>query len=380
MNAMRRLLLLLGVLGLVSPPAIAVDFYLAPDAPIDLVGVGTSLPWTVTRHVTPFTYTTAIPQPLPLPFNTETDALHLMNSGDWLFSVGAPTTIGATTYQPEDVVRYSTAAVYSTFFCGTLPPLSIPSGSNVDAAFLTNQRDAGNLVLSFAAPTTIGGITYEPADLIEFMKIGPLCQDWAVVGLLFDASAVAFPVAPGVNVTGADEYLVPNLPNPLRRLVLAFNVPTTLAGTTYLPGELVLWNPNVPAFSSFHLDPAWFVGERDNALSLLAAPGTIPALLTIGKGPGAQITLFWTASCSLGAEDYGIYEGTIGTWYSHTQIDCSDALGDLQEAVTPGAGNRYYLVVPNNPDVEGSYGTRSTGVQRPVGSVTCRAAQEIGCP
>src|SRR3990172_3168668 len=106
---MKRILCLLGAVALAGPPAVAVDFFFAPDAPVDLVGVGTSPPWTVTRHITPFTYTTALAQPLPLPFNTHTDALHLMNVGDWLFSVDAPMTIAGVDFQPGDVVRYSQA-------------------------------------------------------------------------------------------------------------------------------------------------------------------------------------------------------------------------------------------------------------------------------
>jgi hypothetical protein len=302
-----------------------------------------------------------------------------MTNGDWLFSVEVPTDIAGTNYQPEDVVRYDTGGIYDLFFCGNLPPLSISSGSNVDAAFLLGHRDDGNLALSFEVPTTIAGTTYQPADLIELTFVGPGCQDWAVAGLLFDASAAVPPVPPESNVTGADEYGT-------GLLVLTFDVPTELTGTTYVPGELVQWDASIPAFSSLHKDPGWSIGSRANAVSLLAAAGTIvPPTLMLSKAGGVQITLDWSGSpsCSVGVEDYGIYEGSIGAFYSHDRITCTDTGGDLQETITPSAGDRYYLVVPNNANVEGSYGKdlfAGLSSERPVGVSTCASPQEIGCP
>jgi hypothetical protein len=95
----------------------------------------------------------------------------------------------------------------------------------------------------------------------------------------------------------------------------------------------------------------------------------------------SDIVVSWAQSCADGAEDYGIYEGTIGTWYSHTMKDCSDAGGDRTEPITPGAGNRYYLVVARNALVEGSYGQATSGAERPVGAAVCAASQVVtACP
>ena len=79
-------------------------------------------------------------------------------------------------------------------------------------------------------------------------------------------------------------------------------------------------------------------------------------------GPSAcstYVSVTRSASCSVGVEDYGIHEGTIGAWYSHDDIDCSDDGADLTEVVNYDAGNVYYLVVPHNANDEGSYGRRS---------------------
>jgi hypothetical protein len=77
--------------------------------------------------------------------------------------------------------------------------------------------------------------------------------------------------------------------------------------------------------------------------------------------------------------NYGIYEGSIGSWSSHTQIDCLDDGGDLREEISFAPGNRYYVVVPMNDAVEGSYGTDSGNSERPVGTSSCKPVQLLGC-
>jgi hypothetical protein len=165
-------------------------------------------------------------------------------------------------------------------------------------------------------------------------------------------------------------------------IVLTFDIPTNLGGTEYLPGELVAWDG--AAYSSFYASAAWPISSRVDALTFPPDPGRVPPIgpshLLIGKATAPQIQLFWGPSTSVGAEDYGIYEGTIGAWGVHSAIDCTDNGADLTEIVTPGTGSHYYLVVPHNPNVEGSYGTNSFGGERPVGVVRCRPIQGLECP
>jgi hypothetical protein len=118
-------------------------------------------------------------------------------------------------------------------------------------------------------------------------------------------------------------------------------------------------------------------------VGLAAGPGRVDSL-DIRKSdttPG-NLILTWTASCSPGAVDHGIYEGTLGLWpsYSHTAKDCTDDGNPLTEEIQPGAGDTYYLVVPLTPDVEGSYGL-SSSAERPPGASVCRTSQVIAaCP
>ena len=113
------------------------------------------------------------------------------------------------------------------------------------------------------------------------------------------------------------------------------------------------------------------------------APGRLTDLIAVDRSPTFpnRLVLSWGPSCSAGAEDYAIYEGQLGNWYSHLPVDCSDDGADLTEEIITAPGNRYYLVVPINPTDEGSYGTNGDGEERPVGASACVAAQSIdACP
>jgi hypothetical protein len=94
------------------------------------------------------------------------------------------------------------------------------------------------------------------------------------------------------------------------------------------------------------------------------------ASLTVSKGAGDAITLSWGASCSASDADYAVYEGSIGSFASQAPRTCST--GAMQSlSFTPAVGNDYYLVVPVHADREGSYGTDSTGAERPQGIGAC---------
>jgi hypothetical protein len=108
--------------------------------------------------------------------------------------------------------------------------------------------------------------------------------------------------------------------------------------------------------------------------------GPQPILTIATLDHGATLNLQWGASCGTAATDYALYEGTIGSWYSHVPGLCSTA-GALSASYAPGAGNRYYLVVPLAPSAEGIYGHASSGVPIPASSSPCRAVVNgAACP
>jgi hypothetical protein len=364
---MRRFLLLFAGLWIACSSISGTSFYLSPDVPTDLSG-NTYLPDGIVRWEAGAYFLS-----LSLPAGTPLNGLYRRLDGQWLISVEAPTDLGGTTYEPYDVILYDpTTTTYSLFFCGG--PIGIPAGSDIDALLMVGG-DKGDLILSFDVPTDLsatGGSIYMPSDLVKFTPAGGGCSGWTISGLFFDSGAAGVPLSS--NVTAADERGI--------LTILSFDVPTTLGSNTYMPGELVSWNSSTTTFASFYLDASWPISSRIDAFCFLAGPGKVPPTIMVEKSlitPG-DLTISWSTSCSAGAEDYGIHEGTIGIWYDHTYIDCYDDSANLNEEFTPSSGNQYYLVVPHNPNDEGSYGTKSIGVERPQGVTPCQATQELGCP
>jgi hypothetical protein len=118
---------------------------------------------------------------------------------------------------------------------------------------------------------------------------------------------------------------------------------------------------------------------RSPSLGHEAAPGGRIIGLTAAKAAGSNITLKWFPSCSVADVDYDINEGAIGAWYSHVPVACTTG-GATTSTFAPAAGSSYYLVVPKGATTEGSYGSNSASVPRPVSAAAC-VPQSLGtCP
>jgi galactose oxidase len=110
-------------------------------------------------------------------------------------------------------------------------------------------------------------------------------------------------------------------------------VPTPASGTIGPPGFYMLFvvdGNGIPSVSRM---------VRVTGDSGETNPGRVPLTLTLSKAatPG-DLVLDWEETCSMQADGYGIYEGTLGAWYSHTLLDCSDTGSDQTEQVTPASG------------------------------------------
>jgi subtilisin-like proprotein convertase family protein len=113
------------------------------------------------------------------------------------------------------------------------------------------------------------------------------------------------------------------------------------------------------------------------------APGAVPdgtsgTPLTITRS-GDHLTLSWGASCNTSGVDYAIYQGTIGSYYSHAMKVCTTQ-GLLTRTFPTDPGDLYFLVVALSADNEGSYGKDSNGAERPQGGTACRTQLLGGCP
>ena len=123
-----------------------------------------------------------------------------------------------------------------------------------------------------------------------------------------------------------------------------------------------------------------FIPRTPALLSEVPAGGRVTGV-RVRKGAGSSIVLDWYPSCSAADDDYEVYEGTVGTWNSHVPVTglCSTA-GATTATFVPDTGDRYYLVVPTNGPMEGSYGKDSAAAERPPSTTPC-VIQNLGtCP
>lgn len=386
MKSMKRAFWSIVVLGLAAPFAHAAPLLISADVPTTETASTTTLrEFQAYRFASPASYTLL----LTVPGNPTLDGIHKMDKPQsWLFSVESPSdlagALGGTNAEPRDVIRFDAGTgTYGFFFCGGA--VGIPLQVNVDALYLEGG-DTGDVIVSFDVPVTFGLSTFDPGDLVRYVRTGATCGDWALASVNpdFDASAAGIGIPTTSNLIGADRA------GNLR--ILSFDVPTDLGPpglTTYLPGQIVSWDG--ASFGLLESLAGWPVASLVDGLSCGGNPGIVPPTIKLGKTASPQldtsdIVISWSASCSQGALDYGIYEGTLGGWYGHTLEDCSDGATPLTEQITPGAGAKYYLVVPQNGRAEGSYGKSRNfplgfDTERPVGSAQCVTPRVITpCP
>src|SRR5436309_2528387 len=173
--------------------------------------------------------------------------------GLWLITESAPDKINGVFYEPRDVFLTDAATTFSMYFDGNAA--GVPDGAAIDAILLDGD---GSLVLSFDVPVNLAGIEYGPADLVRYSG--------GRFSLFWNAGAAGVPAY--ANVVGADR-------DSLGRLVVTFDVPTTLGGVDYLPGQLVIWNGGT-SFSVYSSDPAWPLSAQLRDFAFVPAAGAVP--------------------------------------------------------------------------------------------------------
>jgi hypothetical protein len=94
---------------------------------------------------------------------------------------------------------------------------------------------------------------------------------------------------------------------------------------------------------------------------------------------GAGVTLTWGGSCIGTDSDYAVYEGAIGDFTARVSRLCSTE-GGTTATLAPLEDNAYWLIVPRNGTVEGSYGQDSTGAERPPAAGACLPPSVGTCP
>ena len=106
--------------------------------------------------------------------------------------------------------------------------------------------------------------------------------------------------------------------------------------------------------------------------------GSGDAPLNLRKLPNGSVRLFWSDSCAAGDFDFGIYSGPLNDLAALAPLQCSTS-GATFATIVPAAGDVFFLVVPNNGIIEGSYGRDDQGAERAVSLTACYAQLLTGC-
>jgi hypothetical protein len=201
------------------------------------------------------------------------------------------------------------------------------------------------------------GRTFGPSDIVALVG--------GVFTLLWDAAGEGVPAY--ANMVGLDATNA----GPL----MTFDVPVSLGPMEALPGDLISWE-GTDSWVLLNRDLSWPANARLRDFALPPPGGAVPdgqngsVSLTVTPAGGGLLLLSWGASCAPGDTDYEVYEGVIGSFTTPAPILCSTG-GHTSVAITPRGVNTFYIVVPRNSLVEGSYGTRSDGTERPPSPVAC---------
>jgi hypothetical protein len=127
--------------------------------------------------------------------------------------------------------------------------------------------------------------------------------------------------------------------------------------------------------------------EGDPICQVAEWPGVVPATAHYELLAADTIEASWSDACNAATvptQAYSVQVGDLdllhaGGGYSHAPLgDRCDLVSPA--SFTPGAGNEYYLVLPNLEGREGGAGTDSSGTPRPLSDAACGLYREAVCP
>jgi len=160
----------------------------------------------------------------PLPAAADLAAYHRRANGDELFSLDIAAALSGPLYvDPRDVALWD-GAVFSLVFDGSVE--GVPDGARIDAV---SDADDGGLVLSFDITVSLGGTTFDDADLVHFDAVGP------TFSLLFDSAAALVPSALDVD---AAHFLFAT-----GGLLMSFDSSGSLGGVNFDDEDILEYEP-----------------------------------------------------------------------------------------------------------------------------------------
>ena len=151
----------------------------------------------------------------------DVDAFHLLGNGNYLLSTTGSATLGGLSFEDGDIIEYNpTLNTSSLFFDEGL----FSHDEDIDAMFLQSN---GNLVLSTSSSAQLGGLGFTDGDLVEY---NPATK---VSSLFFDEDLFSS------SCDDIDALHVLSNGN----LILSTKDSATLGGLAFEDGDLAEYNP-----------------------------------------------------------------------------------------------------------------------------------------
>jgi hypothetical protein len=154
-----------------------------------------------------------------LPDNVVLRDFHIESNGDVLFALDLGISLGATFYDPADVIRYS-GGTFSREFDSVAA--GVPAGVHCDG--VARRGPSGPLLLSFDTTFTVGGVTIRPADVIAV-------SNGAFGAKVVDAQALGVPA--NLTIDAIDTFGTKNY------LLVSFDTGGTIAGITFADEDVL---------------------------------------------------------------------------------------------------------------------------------------------
>jgi hypothetical protein len=192
---------------------------------------------------------------------TDIDAVHILDNDNIILSTIGNATLGGLSFDIGDLVEYNpTTDTATLYFDQDL----FSQSENIDAAFIL---DSGNIILSTVGDATLGGLSFEAGDLAEYNPT----TDTAT--LYFDADLFS-------GIENIDAVHILDSGN----IVLSTVDVATLGGLSFTCGDLVEYNPTTDV-ATLHFDENNFTGSANiNAVYVTTLPEpTMIALLGLGS-------------------------------------------------------------------------------------------------
>ena len=189
------------------------------------------------------------------------DAAHILPNGNIILSTTSSETLGGLTFEDGDLVEYNPNTDTATLF---LDEGLFTDDADLDAVFL---RDDGQIILSTAGSEELGGLSFRDGDLVLYDPIADIAT------LFFDEDLFD---------SGADISAVHVLYGDLM-LSVSNTAGATLGGLTFTIDDLVLYDPIADTASLF-LDGDLFTAASANIDAVYVPEPSTALLLASGLG------------------------------------------------------------------------------------------------